>query len=139
MLLLIAACTEPRSPSGSSSCDPAATSDNGCAEGMACNPFHFDKVKGEHVAICEPGGPADEGQSCGDKKRCRAGHFCNIIPNVTPQNPEEPGMCFRLCNVEMPVCPGSTCSQLSGGKIQWLIVDGLRYGMCGGFGHTRFL
>jgi len=139
-LVVLAACTEPRSPSGGSSCDPTATSDNGCSEGMACSPFHFDDKLGQHVALCEPGGPADEGQPCGPKRKCRAGHACNIIPNTTAQNPEEPGTCFRFCNVDMPVCPGSTCSQLAGsGKTQWLMVDGIRYGICGGFGHTRFL
>ena len=141
-MLALGACGEPgaRSPSGSgraASCDPTVTSDNGCADGMACSPLQFDETRGEHVAQCVPGGPADERESCGPDRRCRAGHVCNIIPNMTPENPKEPGVCFRFCNVDAPLCPGSSCNELSSTHTQWLTVDGVRIGLCKGYGQTR--
>jgi len=140
--LAVAACSEPggRAPSGSgraASCDPTATSDNGCADGMGCSPLQFDEARHEHVAQCVPGGPADEGQSCGPNKRCRAGHVCNVIPNMPPENAAEPGICFRFCNVDAPLCPGSSCTELSSTDTQWLTVDGVRIGLCKGYGQTR--
>jgi hypothetical protein len=138
-VVAVTACGEPRAPlgAGAEGCDPVATSDNGCVQGMSCNPFAFDNIRGKHVARCEPGGAVDEGQDCGPNHRCRAGHFCNVIPNQAPGPAETPGICFRFCNVDFPVCPGSTCSQLSTSQSQWLSVDGVRYGTCGGFGHSR--
>ena len=143
-VILLAACSGPggsgrgASASGATAaCEPTATSDNGCADGMACSPMAFDEARGEHVARCVPGGPADEGQTCGPRKACRAGHLCNIIPDEEGRSSEEPGICFRLCNVELPLCPGSSCRQLPGGQTQWLTVDGVRYGLCGSSGPTR--
>jgi hypothetical protein len=60
-----------------------------------------------------------------------------MTPADAPKGSTEPGICVRLCNMNFPVCPGSSCHELSGGTTQYLSVDGVRYGMCSGVGPPR--
>jgi hypothetical protein len=137
IVVALVACTPANRPPGAADCDPTAVSDNGCPDGQNCSLTSIDKVSGERYLRCEPSGGADEGQPCGKVKQCRPGHMCNLTPADAPKDSTEPGICVRLCNMNFPVCPGSTCHELSGGTTQWLSVDGVRYGMCSGVGHSR--
>ncbi|MEJ7732820.1 MAG: hypothetical protein WKG00_26910 [Polyangiaceae bacterium] len=137
VVVSVVACTPAHRPAGAADCDPTAVSDNGCPDGRTCSLTSVDKASGERYLRCEPAGGADEMQPCGREKQCRPGHLCNITPADAPRGTTEPGICVRLCNMNFPVCPGSTCHELSGGNTQYLSVDGVRYGMCSGVGHSR--
>lgn len=136
-LVALAACGPAHHPPGWADCDPTAVSDNGCPNGQTCSLLQTDKATGERYLRCEPAGGSDEGEPCGKAQQCRPGHMCNITPAAQLKGTAEPGICVRLCNTNFPVCPGSSCHELSGGNTQWLSVDGVRYGMCSGVGHSR--
>ena len=135
-MMALAACGPAHHPPGAADCDPTAVSDNGCPNNQACTLTNVDKASGERFLRCESAGGAGEGDSCGPQKQCRPGHLCNVTPGETPAG-GEPRICVRVCNTNFPVCPGSACHELAGYTTQWLSVDGVRYGMCTGVGHSR--
>jgi len=103
----------------SSACDPGNA--GGCPAGLGCVLGQEEAGQMRFLFLCNAAGAGTEGASCTTSANCAPGYGCY----------NNPGACFRNCNVNAPNCPAQICSEITDNvTMQPIVVGTYALGVC---------